>query len=123
MRAPVEAAEKIGRESGGRLVVQVYPNNQLGGDTQMLAQVRSGALELLMTGDNILANIVPVASVSDLPFAFAGYKDLWTAMDGPLETTSAARSGRWASTSSTRAGTPGSARCSPATGRFIASPT
>lgn len=80
----VEAAEKIGKESGGRLVVQVYPNNQLGGDTQMLAQVRSGALELLMTGDNILANIVPVTSVADLPFAFAGYKDLWAAMDGDL---------------------------------------
>jgi TRAP-type transport system periplasmic protein len=80
----VEAANKITQESGGRLVVQVYPNNQLGGDTQMLAQVRSGALELLMVGDNILANIVPVTSVSDLPFAFAGYKDLWAAMDGKL---------------------------------------
>ncbi len=80
----VEAAEKIGKDSGGRLVVQVYPNSQLGGDTQMLAQVRSGALELLMIGDNILANIAPVTSVAQLPFAFAGYKDLWTAMDGAL---------------------------------------
>jgi tripartite ATP-independent transporter DctP family solute receptor len=80
----VEAAEKIGRDSGGRLVVQVYPNNQLGGDTQMLAQLRSGALELLMVGDNILANIVPVTSVADLPFAFTGYQQLWAAMDGEL---------------------------------------
>jgi tripartite ATP-independent transporter DctP family solute receptor len=80
----VEAAEKIGRDSGGRLLVQVYPNNQLGGDTQMLAQLRSGALELFMTGDNIIANIVPVASIADLPFAFPGYTELWKAMDGEL---------------------------------------
>ena len=40
----VEAAKKIAEQSGGRLVVQVYPNSQLGSDSQMLAQVRSGAL-------------------------------------------------------------------------------
>ncbi|HUA77421.1 MAG TPA: TRAP transporter substrate-binding protein [Acetobacteraceae bacterium] len=78
----VEAAKKIGEESGGRLVVQVYPNNQLGGDTQMLAQLRSGALELMQVGDNILANVVPAASDTSLPFAFSGYKQLWDAMDG-----------------------------------------
>lgn len=78
----VEAADKIREESDGRLVVQVYPNSQLGGDTQMLAQVRSGALELLQIGDNVLATIVPVTSVSGFPFAFKGYDDLWAAMDG-----------------------------------------
>jgi hypothetical protein len=81
---PAMAAEKIGRDSGGRLLVQVYPNNQFGGDTQMLAQLRSGALELFMTGDNIIANIVPVALIADLPFAFPGYTELWKALDGEL---------------------------------------
>jgi tripartite ATP-independent transporter DctP family solute receptor len=78
----VEAAKKIQQESGGQLVVQVFPNNQLGGDTQMLAQLRSGALELMQVGDNILANVVPAASDTSLPFAFADYKQLWDAMDG-----------------------------------------
>ena len=82
----VEAADNIARELNGRLVVQCYPNNQLGGDTQMLAQVRSGALELLQIGDNILANIVPVLLVADIPFAFKCYQDLWAAMDGDLGT-------------------------------------
>jgi tripartite ATP-independent transporter DctP family solute receptor len=78
----VEAAKKIAEESGGRLVVQVYPNNQLGGDTEMLAQLRSGALELMQVGDNILANVVPAASDTSLPFVFSEYKQLWDAMDG-----------------------------------------
>jgi tripartite ATP-independent transporter DctP family solute receptor len=80
----VEAADAITKESGGRLKVEVFPNNQLGGDTQMLAQLRSGALELLQIGDNILANVVPCASVAGIPFAFKDYTQLWTTLDGEL---------------------------------------
>jgi TRAP-type transport system periplasmic protein len=80
----VEAAAAITKESNGRLTVSVFPNNQLGGDTQMLAQLRSGALELLQIGDNILANVVPCASVAGLPFAFKDYNQLWTTLDGEL---------------------------------------
>ncbi len=80
----VQAAKKIGEEFGGRLVVQAYPNSQLGGDSQMLAQVRSGALELLLLGDNILGQVVPAASIASLPFAFDSYGQLWAAMDGEL---------------------------------------
>ncbi|MBN8956915.1 MAG: TRAP transporter substrate-binding protein [Rhizobiales bacterium] len=80
----LEAAKKIRDESGGRLIVQVYPNNQLGGDTQMLAQLRSGALELMQLSDNILANIVPAANLTNIPFSFNSEQDVWTAMDGEL---------------------------------------
>jgi len=37
-----EMAAKIKEESKGRLDFQVYPNNQLGNDTDMLSQVRAG---------------------------------------------------------------------------------
>jgi TRAP-type transport system periplasmic protein len=80
----MEAAANIARESGGRLTVHVFPNSQLGGDTQMLAQIRSGALELVQMGTNILANVVPAAALAALPFAFKGYQDLWSALDGDL---------------------------------------
>ncbi|WP_216625050.1 TRAP transporter substrate-binding protein [Burkholderia thailandensis] len=78
----VEAADKIANASGGRMVLEIYPNSQLGSDTQMVAQVRSGALEMTLQGDIILGNIVPAASLAGLPFAFAGYDELWRAMDG-----------------------------------------
>lgn len=80
----VAAAKKIAEESKGRLVVQVYPNNQLGGDTQALAQLRSGALEFMQIGNNILANVVPVTALADLPFAYSGYGQLWSTLDGPF---------------------------------------
>jgi TRAP-type C4-dicarboxylate transport system substrate-binding protein len=33
-----EAAEKIKDESSGRLVIEIFPNSQLGSDTDMLSQ-------------------------------------------------------------------------------------
>lgn len=80
----VEAAKKIAEETSGRLVVQIYPNSQLGSDPQMLSQVRSGALELVQMGDVVIGDLVPVASLAGLPFAFATPADLWKAMDGDL---------------------------------------
>lgn len=80
----MEAAADIARESSGRLVVRVYPSSQLGGDTQMLTQLRTGALELLQIGTNIVANSVPVAGIASLPFAYKGYQDLWSTLDGDL---------------------------------------
>ena len=36
-------AARIGKESGGRMTLAVFPNSQLGGDNDLLSQVRSGA--------------------------------------------------------------------------------
>lgn len=40
-----EAADRIAKETNGRVEIKIFPNNQLGGDTDMLAQVRSGGIE------------------------------------------------------------------------------
>src|SRR5689334_6214746 len=52
-----EAAAKILQESGGKVEVRVFPNNQLGGDTDMLSQLRSGALEMFTLSGNILSTL------------------------------------------------------------------
>lgn len=41
----MEAVDKIAPETDGRFVLRVFPNNQLGGDTEMLSQVRKGGIE------------------------------------------------------------------------------
>ena len=79
-----EAAERIKQQSGGRLVIEVFPNNQLGGDTDMLQQLRSGAIEIFMLSGLILATLVPVASINGIGFAFKDYNQVWKAMDGEL---------------------------------------
>jgi len=79
-----KAAKAVLDASGGQLEIRVFSNSALGNDTQMLSQVRSGALELLQIGNNILANVVPAAALEGLPFAFASYDQLMGAANGPL---------------------------------------
>jgi len=79
-----EAAAKIREETNGRLNISIFPNNQLGSDTDMLSQLRSGAIEFFTLSGLILATLVPVASISGVGFAFKDYGQVWDAMDGPL---------------------------------------
>jgi len=79
-----EAADRIAKETQGRFELRIFPNNQLGGDSDMLAQVRSGSLEMAMSPDVVLSTLVPMASISGVGFAFAEYGDVWKAMDGDL---------------------------------------
>jgi tripartite ATP-independent transporter DctP family solute receptor len=79
-----EACDKIREESHGRMVVSLFPNNQLGGDTDMLSQLRSGALELFTLSGGILSTYIPVASIYGVGYAFKGYDDVYRAMDGDL---------------------------------------
>jgi tripartite ATP-independent transporter DctP family solute receptor len=64
----------------------VFPNNQLGSDTDMLSQLRSGALEFFTLSGLILSTLVPVASINGVGFAFKDYGQVWPTMDGALGT-------------------------------------
>jgi tripartite ATP-independent transporter DctP family solute receptor len=74
----------VNKETNGRLDVQMFPNNQLGGDTAMLAQLRSGALEFFTLDGGILQAVVPVAAIQGVGFAFRDSAQAFHAMDGPL---------------------------------------
>jgi tripartite ATP-independent transporter DctP family solute receptor len=80
----VEAAARIKEASGGRVEIGVFPNSQLGGDSDLLAQVRSGAIDFFSTGGLIFATLVPVASISGMGFAFKNIDAVWPVMDGEL---------------------------------------
>jgi len=79
-----EAADHIRAETNGALDIQLFPNNQLGADTDVLSQLRSGAVEFFTLSGLILATLVPVASISGIGFAFNDYDAVWRAMDGEL---------------------------------------
>ena len=79
-----EAADKIKQETNGRVEIQIFPNNQLGSDTDMLSQVRSGGVEFFTLSPLILSTLVPNASISGIGFAFPNYDTVWKAMDSEL---------------------------------------
>jgi TRAP-type transport system periplasmic protein len=65
-----EMSAAIKAETNGRFDLQIFPNNQLGSDTDMLSQIRSGGVEFF--------------TLSGIDFAFPDYDTVWKAMDGDL---------------------------------------
>jgi TRAP-type transport system periplasmic protein len=79
------AAEAIRQETSGRFDLQLFPNNELGGDSRMFSQLRSGELECFtLSGVNVLSALVPAAAIHGVGFAFADYDAVWKALDGKL---------------------------------------
>ena len=79
-----EMAAAIKQETGGRFDLQVFPNSQLGSDTDTLTQLRSGGVEFFTLSGLILSTLVPAASINGMGFAFPDYATVWKAMDGEL---------------------------------------
>ncbi|HEU5434806.1 MAG TPA: TRAP transporter substrate-binding protein [Telluria sp.] len=79
-----EASEAIRKETGGKVNIRIFPNGQLGSDTDMLGQVRSGGMDFLTVPGVVLANLVPMASLNSVGFIFPDYPAVWKAMDGNL---------------------------------------
>ena len=77
-----EAARAIGSQSSGRLMVTVFPNSQLGGDPEMLSQLRAGGIELLAAPSMTLSTLVPLSGLPSIGYAFRSYDQVWAAMDG-----------------------------------------
>lgn len=81
-----EAMDRILRETNGKVDIKIFPNNQLGGDTDMLSQVRNGGITFFTPSALVIATLVPVAAINALGFAFADYEQVWKAMDGGVGT-------------------------------------
>jgi tripartite ATP-independent transporter DctP family solute receptor len=78
------ASAAISTETNGAVDLQVYANASMGGDTDMLSQVRAGAVDFIPLPGAILSTLVPVMSIESMPFAFKDYDSVWAALDGKL---------------------------------------
>lgn len=76
--------DNVRKETNGRLDVTVFPNNQLGGDTAMLQQLRSGALQVMTLDGGILEAVVPIAAIQSVGYAFTDSAQAFRAFDGNL---------------------------------------
>ena len=79
-----EAIEAITAETNGKVAINLFPNNQLGSDTDMMTQLRSGALELATMPGTVMSTLIPTAALTGVGFAFTNYDKVWAAMDGEV---------------------------------------
>ncbi len=74
------AAEKFGElvqeKSGGRIVVEVFPNSELYGDKDELQALQSNSVQVLAPASAKFTTVAPALQVLDLPFLFDSVEEI-----------------------------------------------
>ena len=73
-------------ESGtnGSVIVQTFPNGQLGKDAEVLQQVKIGVVQSGIHSTGGFASVYPMIGVLDVPFAFPNISATYAVFDGPF---------------------------------------
>jgi tripartite ATP-independent transporter DctP family solute receptor len=77
-------AELVTAKSGGRILVQVSPAEQLGNENSQMGALRVGSQDIGSLGQGAMLSIVPEISVLGLPFLYSTMPKAWEALDGPV---------------------------------------
>ncbi|MAR73652.1 MULTISPECIES: TRAP transporter substrate-binding protein [unclassified Halomonas] len=83
-KAAEHFAELVKEGSGGELDVRVFPSGQLGSDTALVSGVRSGSVDIALTGNPYYTGLVGELNVLDLPFLFDDYAHAYRVLDGEV---------------------------------------
>jgi len=80
--AALRFTEQIKNKSNGAIRVEIFPDQQLGNDHQMLEMARTGTLDIILTPTAKLSMAVPAMQYADLPFYFPSPEFLYQMLDG-----------------------------------------
>lgn len=67
--------------TGGRLIIETFPNMQLGGAQENVSQTRAGTIAMTWVGMAFLARTVPELEAVSLPFMFPSREVAYKVMD------------------------------------------
>ena len=70
--------------TGGKVVIETFPNMQLGGAQENVSQTRAGTIFGTWVGMAFLSRTVPELEAVSLPFLFPNREVAYKVMDGPI---------------------------------------
>jgi len=70
--------------TNGSVMVQTFPNGQLGKDKDVVQQVKAGVIEAGIHSVGGFASVYPLIGVLDVPFAFSNISKTYEVFDGPF---------------------------------------
>ncbi|MBN1005104.1 DctP family TRAP transporter solute-binding subunit [Amphritea pacifica] len=81
-KASLKFAQIVNQKTQGKVVIEVYPAQQLGNDHQMVEMARKGELDIILTPTAKMSVPVPSMQYADLPFLFPSRADAYEMLDG-----------------------------------------
>src|SRR5680860_36521 len=83
-KAMVKMGENLEELSGGKMVLKIYPSQQLGTERQCLELLQIGSLDMTKVSVGTLENFAPKLRVLGLPFLFRDRQHSFDVLDGPI---------------------------------------
>lgn len=77
-------AELVNAKTGGAVQVQIFPNNQLGSEREILTLMRSGAVDMGFDTVGAVGTFVQAMNIFNLPFLFKTEQEAAEFSRGPL---------------------------------------
>jgi|GEM_PF-5944242 len=79
-----EFAKVLAEKTQGKLTTKVYPATQLGSESQMIAAVRGGVQDIVITSTAPVATIIDEYLLFDLPFLLQSNQEADAILDGKI---------------------------------------
>ena len=70
--------------SDGKLILEIYPSQQLGTERQCLELLQIGSLDMTKVSVGVLENFAPKMKILGLPFLFRDRQHAFKVLDGPV---------------------------------------
>jgi tripartite ATP-independent transporter DctP family solute receptor len=83
-KAMLFMADMLKEKSGGKVVLEVYPGEQLGSEREMIEQVQMNLLDMTKVSTSPLESFIPSMSVFSVPYLFRDSEHLWKVLEGPV---------------------------------------
>lgn len=83
-KAMVKMGEDLTELSMGNLQVEIYPNQQLGTEREILELIQIGSLDMTKVSVATLENFAPKTRILGLPYLFRDREHAFEVLDGPI---------------------------------------
>ncbi len=74
-------AQLVKERTNGDLIIEIYPNAQLGDQKEMTEAAQLGVIDIVLNAPATLASFIPEFGTLDLPFLFRDYDHAYKALD------------------------------------------
>ncbi|MDE0939765.1 MAG: TRAP transporter substrate-binding protein [Pirellulales bacterium] len=83
-QAMVRMSELAAEKSGGLVDIQVFPNGQLGSETETIEQMQRGALAMVKASTAPMEGFIPEMAVFSVPYLFRDSDHYWKVLEGSI---------------------------------------
>jgi TRAP-type C4-dicarboxylate transport system substrate-binding protein len=76
-------AQIVGEESDWKIIVEIFPNDELGNESQYIKGVQNGTIEMCIGGESLI-EYVPTLRVMNFPYIFENYDEMRKVLNSNL---------------------------------------